>query len=82
MREEVHRSVCVREHGASTAHRVACGLMAAAAVGLITAAVLGAPLVSVLLAGLLLVCPMLMWVPFRYERSALDGSARGNRRDG
>ena len=55
--------------------------MVAAAVGLVASTLLGAPLVSVLLVGLLLLCPLLMWVPFRYEDRALDETGRTERRD-
>lgn len=55
---------------------VACVLMAAAAVGLLSAFALGAPLVSILLAGVLLLCPLLMWAPFRIP------SDTGSDRDG
>ena len=41
--------------------------MTFAAVGLVVAVLLGAPLVSILLAGLLLLCPLLLWAPFRYQ---------------
>lgn len=58
-----------------TSRRAACVLMVLASAGLVVAAFLGAPLVSVLLAGLLLLCPLLMWVPYRFDRDAM-GSAR------
>lgn len=45
--------------------------MIVAAIGLVAAVVVGAPLVSILLVGLLLLCPLLMWVPF----AAGDASA-------
>jgi hypothetical protein len=53
---------------------VACTLMGLGVLGLLVAFVLGAPLVSVLLIGLLLLCPLLLWIPFRFERRSLDGS--------
>lgn len=61
------------ESGSRTA---ACVLMATAAVGLLSAFALGAPLVSILLAGVLLLCPLLMWAPFRVPSDA------GRDRDG
>ena len=51
--------------------RISCGVMTLAAVGLVVAVVLGAPLVSILLAGLLLLCPLLLWAPFRYQNRSL-----------
>lgn len=60
-----------------TAHAVrglTCGAMVAAVIGLVAAVILGAPLVSILLVGLLLLCPLLLWVPFRFERRSLDES--------
>jgi hypothetical protein len=45
--------------------------MTLAAVGLVVAVLLGAPLVSILLAGLLLLCPLLLWAPFRYQNRSL-----------
>ncbi len=51
-----------------------CALAMAAAAVVIAIGV-RAPLVSVLLIGLLLLCPLLSWVPIRHEqRSDLDGS--------
>ena len=59
-------------------HLLACAFMTIAALGLVVAVLLGAPLVSILLVGLLLVCPLLMWVPFRFqergERELRSGS--------
>ena len=52
--------------------RLACGVMTLAAVGLVVAVLLGAPLVSILLAGLLLLCPLLLWAPFRCQARSLD----------
>ncbi len=46
--------------------------MTLAGVGLVVAVFLGAPLVSILLAGLLLLCPLLMWAPFRYQSRSFD----------
>lgn len=63
--------------------RAACAVMLLAAAGLVVAILLGAPLVSILLVGLLLLCPLLLWVPFRFElrsRDDLDRSAREARR--
>lgn len=58
--------------GLGASRAVAWGLVATAVAGLVTALVLGAPLVSILLVGLLLLCPLLLWVPFRFERRSLD----------
>jgi len=44
---------------------VTCAVMALAAGALLAAIAFGAPLVSILLVGLLLICPLLSWVPFR-----------------
>jgi len=58
--------------------------MAVAAVALVAAILLGAPLVSIFIVGLLLLCPLLMWVPFRYEQRTLertDPSEEGPNRD-
>ena len=63
----------------SATWRVACGLMALAGVGLVAAVFLGAPLVSILLAGLLLLCPLLMWAPLRYQRRSLGSLLLGRR---
>ena len=52
--------------------------MALAAVGLVVAVLLGAPLVSILLAGLLLLCPLLVWAPLRYQNRSL-GALRQER---
>lgn len=70
-----------RFRGSPAIRRATGVLMGAAAVGLVLATVLGAPLVSILLVGLLLLCPLLMWVPFRYEDRALDEPRRTERRD-
>jgi len=56
----------------SGARIAVCTLMVLAAAGLVAATFLGAPLVSILLVGLLLLCPLLMWVPFR----SADGAVR------
>ena len=66
----------------SAFRRAALVLMSLAALGLVAALLLGAPLVSVFLIGLLLLCPLLMWVPFRFERRALEGSVRAKPRHG
>lgn len=44
---------------------VTCAVMALAAGALLAAIAFAAPLVSILLVGLLLICPLLSWVPFR-----------------
>ena len=61
--------------------RVACGVMTIAAVALVVAVLLGAPLVSVLLAGLLLLCPLLMWAPIRYQDRSFDSLSSARRGD-
>jgi hypothetical protein len=53
--------------------------MTLAAVGLVVAVLFGAPLVSILLAGLLLLCPLLMWAPFRSRERSLGSLRRGRR---
>ena len=58
--------------GGVTGRRTACGFMVLAAAGLLVAVALGAPLVSILLVGLLLLCPLLMWVPFRLSEEERD----------
>jgi hypothetical protein len=42
--------------------------MLLAAGALVAAIAFGAPLVSILLVGLLLLCPLFTWVPFRMSR--------------
>lgn len=61
--------------------RSASAVMVVAAVGVVTGAVLDAPLVSFLLAGLLLLCPLLMWVPFHAGQRPIEGLMREERRD-
>lgn len=68
------------EHPAHRARHLTCAAMLVAAVGVVTGAALGTPLVSFLLAGLLLLCPLLMWVPFHFERRSVEGSIRRERR--
>lgn len=45
--------------------RATAVLAVVAGVGLVVSTLLGAPLVSILLVGVLLLCPLLTWVPFR-----------------
>lgn len=52
------------------------GLMGVVGGGLVVSLALGAPLVSILLAGLLLLCPLLLWVPARARRAPPDGWTR------
>lgn len=54
-----------------------CLLMAGAAVGLVVAFLLGAPAVSVFLAGLLLICPLLAWSPSGNGRRAAAPAPAG-----
>lgn len=54
-----------RFRGSLRIRRVTAALAVAAAAGLVATTLLGAPLVSILLVGLLLLCPLLTWVPFR-----------------
>lgn len=61
--------------------RLAAWAMTLAAVGLVAAVLLGAPLISVFLAGLLLLCPLLMWSPFRYQANSFDALDRETARD-
>lgn len=49
-------------------------LIALAGVALLAAVALRAPLVSILLVGILLLCPLLMWMPVRHERRHLTRS--------
>jgi len=70
-----------RAGGAVAGRRVACVFMVLAAAGLLVAVAFGATLVSILLVGLLLLCPLLMWVPFRLsdkdrERTVSEWRAR------
>lgn len=68
------------ERPAHPVRRATCAVMVVAAMGVVTGAVLGIPLVSFLLAGLLLLCPLLMWVPFHLEQRSVEGRIRGERR--
>ena len=56
---------------ATTLRRWLIGIVAAA---LLIAIALRAPLVSILLVGLLLLCPLLMWMPVRHEHRHLTRS--------
>ncbi len=60
---------------------LACGVMALAAGVLLIAVAFGAPLVSILLVGLLLLCPLLLWAPFRIQQTGLrtldEGDPKG-----
>lgn len=73
MRSQANGAVAPHSARASDmTRRATYGVMGLATVGLVVAILVGAPLVSVLLAGLLLVCPLLLWKPFRSERRGLD----------
>ena len=63
------------------AHVMVFGLVLVVSAGLLDVGVLVAPLGSVLLIGILLLCPLLMWVPFRFEQRARDRlTSRGRNR--
>ena len=47
--------------------------LTAGALVLVGAYLLGGPLVVILLAGVMLLCPLLLWVPYRF-RHGLDGA--------
>jgi hypothetical protein len=49
-------------------------LIGVVAVALLAAIAFRAPLVSILLVGVLLLCPLLMWMPVRHERRHLTRS--------
>lgn len=66
-----------RERATSPGWRITCGVMTLAAVGLVVAVFLGAPLVSILLAGLLLLCPLLLWAPFRFQNRSIGALPQG-----
>jgi len=73
MRSIVRRSEASEPRKGLGASRAAVwGLVAMAVAGLVAALVLAAPLVSILLVGLLLLCPLLLWVPSRFERRPID----------
>lgn len=57
-----------RLRGSLRIRRVTAALAVAAVGGLVATTLLGAPLVTILLVGLLLLCPLLTWVPFRARR--------------
>lgn len=67
------------ERRASAVWLLVCGAMLLAAAGLVAAVFLGAPLVSIFLAGLLLLCPLLMWAPVRYQARSFDALRPGRR---
>jgi Flp pilus assembly protein TadB len=62
---------CGDRMNAATLRRCLVGIVAAS---LLIAIALRAPLVSILLVGLLLLCPLLMWMPVRHERRHLTRS--------
>lgn len=64
------------------AHLVSVAVVAGIVAALLVAGLLGAPLVAVLLVGLLLVCPLLMWAPFRFEERSRDRAHESFRRAG
>jgi hypothetical protein len=60
-----------KEHRAGVGRWVAGGLTTLVAATVLVAVALGAPLVSILLVGLVLLCPLLMWAPFRIRRPGI-----------
>jgi hypothetical protein len=46
------------------------------ATGFLAASLFQAPLVSVFFVGLLLICPLMLWVPFRRDRPSRPRAAR------
>jgi hypothetical protein len=59
---------------------VICGLLLAAGAVMLVALALDAPFVSILLVGLVLVCPLLMWAPFRVQQASLRSLDRTDRK--
>lgn len=74
-----HRDAREPGRPAHPARPATCALMVVAAAGVVTGAALGIPLVSFFLAGLLLLCPLLMWVPFHLEQRSVESRIRGGR---
>ncbi|MFB3739409.1 MAG: hypothetical protein ACE14W_10670 [Candidatus Velamenicoccus archaeovorus] len=81
----------VQGPGASVGRRIRPGSLARltlgtmlglAVLGVPAAVALGAPLVSILVVGLLLLCPLLLWVPFRSGRHPVDHPKEGRADDG
>lgn len=64
------------ERSAPIHRRLLAWAITLAGVGLVVTVLLGAPLVSVFLAGLLLLCPLLVWSPLRSQDRSLDGLDR------
>ncbi len=69
-----------RPSGWRSTRVLAVAVMSGIGSGLLAAIVLGAPLVSFLLAGLLLWFPLLLWMPYRIRRPSPDAWVRGSRR--
>lgn len=55
--------------------------MVLAAAALVAAIAFGAPLVSILFVGLLLLCPLFTWVPFRASRQPGPPESETNRKE-
>lgn len=73
--ERVGRRTVRKVRSAPAGRWVAGAVAALALAGLVAAIGLGAPLISILIIGLLLLCPLLLWVPFRLERRSLNEPA-------
>jgi hypothetical protein len=67
---------------ATTARIAAWAIVLVGAAGLAGSLVLGVPIVSILVVGVLLLCPLLTWVPFRDARRTTRSNREGSRLDG
>lgn len=72
-----------RTHGAprTSLRPVTCAAMVLAAAALVAAIAFGAPLVSILFVGLLLLCPLFTWAPFRASRQPGPPEGETNRKE-